>query len=125
MKRTTQNITEPVTTPRRHHQRTRRTLGPASLFLLEFRDTIETKRRESAQELGLSETEYAFHGIPIAELTKLQGEDSIREATVEKVKTVVRERLEMMDEASTEIVDFFQKSDEQADEERNPCRNHR
>ena len=83
-----------------------------SLFLLEFRDTIETKRLESAQELGLSETEYAFHGILIAELTKLQGEDSIDEAIVEKVKTVVRELVEMMDEA-TEIVDFFQKNDEQ------------
>ena len=83
-----------------------------SLFLLEFRDTIETRRLESAQELGLSETEYAFHGILIAELTKLQGEDNIDQVTVEKVKTVVRELVEMMDEA-TEIVDFFQKNDEQ------------
>ncbi len=67
---------------------------------------------DSAQHLGLSETEYAFFGILKAEIIRTQDEESIDQETVEKIKTVIRSLVEMMDEA-TEIVDFFQKNDEQ------------
>ena len=47
----------------------------------------------------------------MAELTSNMGENSIDEATHDKVKDVVKSLVEMMDEA-TQIVGFFQKWDE-------------
>ena len=80
------------------------------LILLDLRDTIEEDRIKNAEDLGLTETESAFHGILTRELEEI-GHD-ITEETQEEVKNLVRELVEMMDEA-TEIVDFFQKTDEQ------------
>ena len=81
-------------------------------LLLEFRDTIEAEREVRAEELGLSETEFAFHGILLAEIKKGQGVDLLDTKTESKVKTVVQQLVLMMDEA-TQIVGFFQKWDEQ------------
>lgn len=81
-------------------------------LLLEFRDSIEAERVQGAQELGLTETEFAFHNILMAELVKSTGEESINEQTAERVKEVVQSLVAMMDEAS-QIVDFFNKWDEQ------------
>ena len=76
--------------------------------LFEFLDTIETNREQSAQELGLTETERAFYGILKAELTKTSGSDELDEDTHNKALTVTRSLVAMMNEA-TEIVDFFNK----------------
>jgi type I restriction enzyme, R subunit len=80
-------------------------------LLMDFRGTIEEEREAMAEELGLTETEFAFHGILMAEITKGEGVEVIDEDTHIKIKRVVQQLVEMMDEA-TEIVDFFQKSDE-------------
>ena len=81
-------------------------------LLLEFRDTIEEKRAEKAEELGLSEIEFAFHGILLAEITNIQGVDTIDKEMHLKIKRTVQKLVAMMDEA-TNIVDFFKKMDEQ------------
>ena len=75
-------------------------------LLLEFRNDIEKKRKQGAEEAGLTETEYAFFNILLAEL---EGEETIDET---KVKDVVQSLVQMLDEA-TQIVDFFDKWDEQ------------
>ena len=78
---------------------------------MDFRENIESERKEQAEDLGLTETEYAFHGILMAEITKKAGEEAIDEETHEKVKFVINSLVQMMDEA-TAIVGFFEKWDE-------------
>ena len=80
-------------------------------LLLDFRDTVETNRKEQAEDLGLTDTEYAFHNILMAEITKKAGDEAVDEETHEKVKSVVHSLVQMMDEA-TAIVGFFEKWDE-------------
>ena len=80
-------------------------------LLLDFRDNIEEERIRGAEEIGLSETEFAFHNILMSEVTQRIGEDSIDESTHEEVIKVTRKLVEMMRDAST-VVDFFQKQDE-------------
>ena len=80
--------------------------------LFQFRDDIERDREARAEELGLSETEFAFHGILLAEIKKIYTLDQIDENTAEKIKRIVQNLVKMMDEA-TQIVDFFKKRDEQ------------
>jgi type I restriction enzyme R subunit len=80
-------------------------------LLLNFRDTIESNKEDRAKSLGLTETEFAFHEILMAEVTKQLG-DVIDEETHRKVIGVVQELTKMMDEA-TAIVGFFSKWDEQ------------
>ena len=75
-------------------------------LLLDFRNDIEKERKQGAKEAGLTETEYAFFNILLAEL---EGEETIDET---KVKDVVQSLVQMLDEA-TQIVDFFDKWDEQ------------
>ena len=75
-------------------------------LLLDFRNDIEKERKQGAKEAGLTETEYAFFNILLAEL---EGEETIDEA---KVKDVVQSLVQMLDESS-QIVDFFNKWDEQ------------
>lgn len=81
-------------------------------MLLDFRDNIEEERQEGADGLGLTETEYAFHNILMAEITAARGEDSLDQAIEDSVKAVVQSLVAVMDEAS-QIVDFFNKWDEQ------------
>ena len=80
-------------------------------LLFNFRDTIEAEREAKAEELGLTQTEYAFHGILVAEVTKLNGVDAFDKETGLKIKRVVQNLVLMMDEA-TQIIDFFDKWDE-------------
>ena len=75
-------------------------------LLLDFRNDIEKERKQGAEQAGLTETEFAFFNILLAEL---EGEKNIDEA---KVKDVVQSLVQMLDEA-TQIVDFFKKWDEQ------------
>ena len=81
-------------------------------LLMDFRDTIEEKRQARAEELGLTETEFAFHGLLMAEITKGEGIGVIDKDRSLKMKRVVQKLVAMMEEA-TEIVDFFDKDDEQ------------
>jgi type I restriction enzyme, R subunit len=81
-------------------------------LLMDLRGTIEEERKAGAEGLGLTETEFAFHGILMAEITKDEGVGVIDEEMHLKIKGVVQKLVTMMDEA-TEIVGFFQKWDEQ------------
>jgi type I restriction enzyme R subunit len=81
-------------------------------LLLDFRNDIEKERKQGAKEAGLTETEFAFFNILLAEL---EGEETIDET---KVKDVVQSLVQMLDEA-TQIVDFFNKWDEQKRVKRN------
>ncbi|MDA9976131.1 hypothetical protein N9F34_04880 [Alphaproteobacteria bacterium] len=79
---------------------------------MDLRGTIEEERKAGAEGLGLTETEFAFHGILMAEITKDEGVGVIDEEMHLKIKGVVQKLVTMMNEA-TEIVGFFQKWDEQ------------
>ncbi len=81
-------------------------------LLLNFRESIEVDRASQAQDLGLSETEYAFHNILMSELSKEYESDVIPEDVHQKIISVVKELVHMMNEA-TAIVGFFSKWDEQ------------
>lgn len=80
-------------------------------MLLEFRDTIQSDRKQEADNLGLSDIEFSFHNILVAEVSRIQGEDALSEATHDEIVTVTKSLVEMLDEA-TNIVDFFKKQDE-------------
>jgi type I restriction enzyme R subunit len=86
--------------------------GDLVQLLMDFRDDIETEREQGAKDLGLTETEFAFHNILLAEITKFEGDDSLSADAHDTVKEVVQSLVQMLDEAS-QIVDFFKKFDEQ------------
>ncbi len=81
-------------------------------FLLDFRENIETGREKQAEEHGLTTTEQPFYNILMAELTGSGKEMDMDTEIQEKVKEVTRFLVGMLDEA-TQIVDFFDKWDEQ------------
>ena len=81
-------------------------------MLMDFRDHIEVDRKKGATDLGLSETEYAFHNILMTEVTKQNEDDIVDESTHLHVIEVVKQLVDMMEEA-TSIVGFFSKWDEQ------------
>lgn len=78
-------------------------------LLLNFRNEIEKEYKQDAIDEGLTETEFAFYNILIAELNDVDAKDNPDKA---KVKEVVKSLVDMFNEA-TEIVDFFNKWDEQ------------
>ncbi len=80
-------------------------------LLLDFRDGIESEHQKQADDLGLTDVEYAFHGILAAEIIRITGNESLDEATHDEVIQVTRDLVMMLDEA-TDIVDFFKKQDE-------------
>lgn len=80
-------------------------------LLLNLRENIEDEHKQNADDLGLTETEYAFHNILMVEVTNQRGDDSIDESSHKQVIEVVRKLVEMMEEA-TSIVEFFAKQDE-------------
>jgi type I restriction enzyme, R subunit len=80
-------------------------------LLMEFRDTIATDHQKKAIDLGLSETEFAFYNILIAEIIRITKNESIDESTHDEIKQVVDDLVAMLDEA-TDIVNFFDKHDE-------------
>lgn len=81
-------------------------------MLMNFRDNIETEKAQGASDLGLNQTEFAFHGILMAEIAQSTGDETIDEKTHDNVKSVVQSLVETMEEAS-QIVGFFDKWDEQ------------
>ena len=81
-------------------------------LLLNFRDDIESEREQRATDLGLTETEFAFHNILVAEITKAKSDITLDQETYETVKDVVQTLVAEFDKA-TQIVDFFKKWDEQ------------
>ncbi len=80
-------------------------------MLLEFRDNIETDHTKAADNLGLDTTEFAFHNILVAEVTRITGNESLDETKHDEIIQVTKALVLMMDEA-TNIVDFFKKPDE-------------
>ncbi|TLS78289.1 type I restriction endonuclease subunit R [Mariprofundus erugo] len=80
-------------------------------LLLEFRDTIEVNHKKEAEDIGLSQVEYAFYNILVAEITRITGNESIDEATHDEVIQVTKDLVDMLNEA-TAIVDFFSKQNE-------------
>jgi type I restriction enzyme R subunit len=80
-------------------------------LLLQMVDGIETEHQKAAIDVGLSETEYAFYNILMAEVTRHTGEDSVSEVVHGEVKATSRALVATFDEA-TQIVDFFDKLDE-------------
>ena len=81
-------------------------------LLLDFSNTIEQHREKKEEELGYTDTEFAFHGILTAEISKHFGIENIDDETNLKIKRVIQKLVVMMDE-STDIIDFFNKWDEQ------------
>lgn len=80
-------------------------------LLLNFRDTIQSDRKQAADDLGLNDTEFAFHNILVAEVSRISGNESLAEAIIDEIIRVTKALVQMMDEA-TAIVDFFKKPDE-------------
>jgi type I restriction enzyme R subunit len=80
-------------------------------LLMEMTDVIQDEHRKAADDLGLSETEFAFYNILMAEVTQHQDNVALDEATHEAIKSTTQSLVKMFDEA-TLIVDFFNKQDE-------------
>lgn len=80
-------------------------------MLLDFRDNIKSDRKKAAEELGLNDTEFAFHNILLAEVTRMQGDNALSEAQHDEIVKLTKILVTMLDEASN-IVDFFKKQDE-------------
>jgi type I restriction enzyme R subunit len=83
-------------------------------FLLEMVDTIEVNHKKAADDIGLSETEYAFYNILMAEVSQVaeaKGDYVVNDSTMSEVKATTQTLVNTFDEA-TEIVDFFNKQDE-------------
>jgi type I restriction enzyme R subunit len=80
-------------------------------LLLQMVDNIESDHKQAADDLGLSETEFAFYNILIAEVTRHAGEYAISEAVHDEIKATSQDLVGMFDQA-TQIVDFFSKLDE-------------
>tara|TARA_B110000967_G_C18593081_1_gene415444 strand:- start:362 stop:718 length:357 start_codon:yes stop_codon:yes gene_type:complete len=78
-------------------------------LLLDLRDNIEDDHKKEADTLGLSQTELSFYNILISEIGDEKNTDA---ATIQKAKVLVGSLVELLDEAS-QIVDFFNKWDEQ------------
>lgn len=83
-------------------------------FLLEMVDTIEVNHKKAADDIGLSETEYAFYNVLMAEVSQVaeaKGDYVVNDNTMSEVKATTQSLVNTFDEA-TEIVDFFNKQDE-------------
>lgn len=83
-------------------------------LLLDMVDNIDVEHKKAAQDIGLSETEYAFYNILTAEVSNVaesKGDYVVDDAVMEEVKSTTQTLVNTFDEA-TEIVDFFNKQDE-------------
>lgn len=79
-------------------------------LLLTMVDGIEVEHKKAAQDLGLTETEFAFYNILMAEVSNIKG-DVLDDVTHEEIKATTQTLVAMFNEA-TKIVDFFSKPDE-------------
>ena len=86
--------------------------------LLLLREEMEVKKTKQAEDLGLSETEFAFHNILMSEITKASGDAAMSEETNQKVLSLVKKLVNQFEDAS-QIIGFFQKQDEIKTMERN------
>jgi type I restriction enzyme R subunit len=83
-------------------------------LLLDMVDNIDVEHQKAAQDIGLSETEYAFYNILTAEVSNVaesKGDYVVDDTVMEEVKSTTQTLVNTFDEA-TEIVDFFNKQDE-------------
>ncbi len=80
-------------------------------MLLDFRNNIEAERKQTATDLGLTDTELAFYNILMAEVANHSGDETISEAVHDEIKATSQSLVSMFDEA-TQVVDFFAKPDE-------------
>jgi type I restriction enzyme R subunit len=80
-------------------------------LLLDLVSNIETEHKQAADGLGLTETEYAFYNILMAEVSAHSNDGVVGDEEHEEIKATSQSLVEMFDEA-TQIVDFFQKNDE-------------
>ncbi|MDY0207921.1 MAG: type I restriction endonuclease subunit R [Pseudomonas sp.] len=80
-------------------------------MLLDFRNNIESERKQTATDLGLTDTELAFYNILMAEVANHTGDETISEVVHDEIKATSQSLVSMFDEA-TQIVDFFAKPDE-------------
>lgn len=80
-------------------------------LLLEMTDDLGAAHKKAAQDVGLSETEFAFYNILLAEVTRIHDGDVIDEALHDQIKSTTQALVQVLDEA-TQIVDFFNKEDE-------------
>ncbi|MBV1883881.1 MAG: HsdR family type I site-specific deoxyribonuclease [Pseudomonadales bacterium] len=80
-------------------------------LLLEMVGTIDTEHKQAADDLGLSKTEFAFYNILEAEVIEGKNIAVLDEHTSDEIKSTVQTLVAMLDEA-TQIVDFFNKTDE-------------
>lgn len=79
--------------------------------LLLFCDGMEQEKTQKASDLGLDETEYAFHGALMREITRASGDMSMDEETKDRVLDLTKELVAEFQQA-TQIAGFFQKEDE-------------
>lgn len=80
-------------------------------LLFEFSDDIRSGHQQAAQDLGFTETEFAFYNILIKEVTDVSDGDVIDASVHEAITSVTKQLVGMFEEA-TQIVDFFNKQDE-------------
>jgi len=80
-------------------------------LLLEMTDDLGAAHKQAAQNVGLSETEFAFYNILLAEVTRIHDGDMIDEALHDQIKSTTQALVQVLDDA-TQIVDFFNKEDE-------------
>lgn len=80
-------------------------------LLLEMTDDVGNAHQQAAQDVGLSETEFAFYNILMSEVTQASDGDVIDEAIHDAIKATTQALVIMLGEA-TEIIDFFSKQDE-------------
>jgi type I restriction enzyme R subunit len=79
--------------------------------LLDFGNNIKKDHAEQAHDLGLSDNQYAFYNILMAEIARATNNEAIDQTTHDKVIEITKDLVELLDEA-THIVDFFKKQDE-------------
>lgn len=80
-------------------------------MLLELSNGLASERQQTADRLGLSDTELAFYNILMAEVTRHGDTATLDEGVHDEVKTISQTLVGIFDEA-TQIVDFFAKPDE-------------
>jgi type I restriction enzyme R subunit len=79
-------------------------------LLMEVVDNISGNHQQAATDLGLSETEFSFYNILMAEVSAIKGD--VLEIDVEdEIKATTQALVGIFDEA-TQVVDFFNKPDE-------------
>ena len=75
--------------------------------LLLFRGEMEEEQANQARDLGLTETELAFHNILMAEITNASGDISMDEVTRHQLLDLIRQLVKEFENAS-QIVGSFQ-----------------